>query len=257
MRVALLQRAVEDGAPRENLAAVLATLDGLDCDLLLLPELWTTGYAHDQWPDVADHETPGVRAALADAARRTGCVIAGSMIARTDAGGLVNRLETVGPKGVLATYDKAHLFGPMDEPRYLQAGRARVRCDLGDGVAAFSLCYDLRFPEMYRLDAADGATMFIVPSAWPAERIETMRLLARARAAENQAWLLLCNRVGDGADGTRFGGGSMVIGPEGNPVAEAGTEPATVVAEVRHEEAHRLRETFPVLPNRQPGVDTV
>jgi predicted amidohydrolase len=91
---------------------------------------------------------------------------------------------------------------------------------------------------------------------WPHPRGETLRLLARARAAENQAWLALCNRAGPARDGTVFCGGSCVIAPDGTVVADAGDAPdAVVVAEVDVSAAHRARASFPVLPLRVAGVD--
>lgn len=264
LRVALLQLAVEDGAPARNAARAFDLLRGApDADLYLLPELWTTGYAHASWPAAADESTPKVAAELQRIADERGAVLGGSMIARRDDGALVNRFWLFAPNGLPDAgadaepvwYDKAHLFAPMGEPEHLAAGDRRVRADVAGADVALSVCFDLRFPEMYRHDAADGAALFLVVSAWPHPRAETLRLLARARAVENQAALVLCNRAGSGADGTAFCGGSCVIAPDGSVVADAGEEETVLIAEVDVAAVSRLRQRFPVLTARAPAVD--
>jgi len=262
LRIALVQMTVTDGDPAANVARAVALIAGAPAaDLYLLPELFTTGYAHDVWADAARDATPGAVAALGEVAAARGAWVAGSMIAETVDGGLANRLHLLPPDGSPAvTYDKAHLFPPMGEPGRLTAGDRRVQACVGRGAAAahaaLSICFDLRFPEQYRLDALDGATVFACVAEWPHPRGETLRLLARARAAENQAWLALCNRVGPAADGTVFCGGSCVIAPDGRVVADAAeAHDAVVVAEIEPAAAERMRGMFAVLPLRQPGVD--
>ncbi|GJG89030.1 nitrilase [Gemmatimonadetes bacterium T265] len=264
LRVALVQLAVADGEPADNLARAAALIRGAPAaDLYLLPELFTTGYAHDAWAQAARESTPGVAATLQQLADARGAWIGGSMIAEVAGGGLANRFHLFAPAGAAGaapvTYDKAHLFPPMGEPGRLTPGGARVRSCVGRGVAAdvaLSICFDLRFPEQYRLDAVAGATLFACVAEWPHPRGDTLRLLARARAAENQAWLALCNRVGPARDGTVFCGGSCVIAPDGAVVADAGDGVDTVtVAEVDVGAAHRARAGFAVLGLRVPGVD--
>jgi predicted amidohydrolase len=265
LRVALVQMTVTDGAPETNLARATALVTAAPAaDVYLLPELFTTGYAHAAWEGAARGAARTLDALqqLADARQAW---IAGSFVARTSDGGLANRLHLLAPRGVapsatLVTYDKAHLFPAMGEPGRLVAGTARVRTPIGRGdaaaTAALSICFDLRFPEQYRRDAVDGATLFLCVAEWPHPRGETLRLLARARAAENQGWLALCNRVGPAADGTTFAGGSCLVAPDGAVVADAGDAmDAVVVADVDADVALRARATFPVLPLRVPGVD--
>ena len=268
LRVALVQLAVTDADAVDNLARAAALIRSAPAaDLYLLPELFTTGYAHDAWTRVARETTPGAIALLQTLADERGAWVGGSMIAATDDGGLANRFHLAAPAaagaaGGLVTYDKAHLFPPMGEPERLTGGTSRVRSCIGRGGAAadaaLSICFDLRFPEQYRLDAVDGATLFVCVAEWPHPRSETLRLLARARAAENQAWLALCNRVGPAGDGTIFCGGSCVVAPDGRVVVDAGdAADVVVVAEVDVVEAKRAREAFAVLPLRVGGVDDI
>jgi predicted amidohydrolase len=256
VRVTLLQFDTRDGAPADNLARGLDALRAAPAaDLLVLPELWTTGYAHASWAAAADEHTPGAREALRRASDERGAWVAGSMISRRDDGRLVNRLWLFGPGQPPVCYDKAHLFAPMDEPTHLAAGTARVHADLAGVPTALSICFDLRFPEMYRRSAMAGTELFLVASAWPHPRSETLRLLARARAAENQAYLLLCNRAGVGDDTTHFCGGSAVIGPDGSVIAEAGEAAGTVSATLDLGLVRAARERLPVLAHQVSGVD--
>lgn len=222
----------------------------------MLPELWTTGYAHDSWGEAAREGNPAALEALGAIARRTNALFAGSTVARSEQGELVNRLSVVGPNGaLLTTYDKAHLFAPMHEPRWLRAGTRRVRAPLGPFSAGLSICFDLRFPEMYRLDAIEGADLFLVVAAWPAPRIEAMHTLAAARAIENQAFVVVCNRAGTGADGTAFGGGSCIIGPDGAMIHQAGAQETVATGQLTLAVIRQVRRETPVLGLRVPGVD--
>ena len=232
-RVALVQMEVLDGAPRENLGRVLEFMESEPADLWLLPELWSSGYAHDQWARIADDHTEALWQAVGQRAREAGTWVGGSAIERDARGRLVNRFRLVGPEGTsILHYDKAHLFAPMHEDRHLARGESRTRIALGPWVLSPSICFDLRFPEMYRAEALEGANLYVVASAWPAVRRQIQRGLAWARAVENQAWLVLANRVGSGYDGTRFGGGSLVVSPDGTVLAEGGEDEEIVRGEL-------------------------
>jgi len=255
-RLALVQMEITDGEPARNIAAAERLIAGHPgAQLYLLPELWTSGYTHRRWPALADGSTPGALDALRRTAQTQGALIGGTLISRNTDGRLVNRFWVVGPDGVAARYDKAHLFQPMDEPRHLVPGGERARLRVGPFTAALSICYDLRFPEMYRRDAVDGADLFLVPAEWPAERADAMRTLALARAIENQAYLALTNRTGRAADGTEFGGGSLIVGPGGEIVASLGVQPGVVVGELEEPRVSGVRGPLAHYAGRRPGVD--
>ena len=257
LRVALIQLAICDGQPAVNLEHAAASIRSAGpADLYVLPELWTTGYAHDTWARVADQETPAIVESLAALAAERGAYIAGSMISRNERGALVNRLWLVPPDGAAPVhYDKGHLFAPMGEDRYLSPGDRRVVASLGGWRAGLSICFDLRFPEMYRADALDGAELFLIVSEWPAARAEAQRVLARARAIENQAFVVLCNRVGTAADGTRFDGGSVVVAPDGSILADAGGDEGIARATLDVDAIRALRRQMPLLELRREGLD--
>jgi predicted amidohydrolase len=257
LRIALVQLEIRDGQPRVNLdRALTAIQEAAPADLYILPELWTTGYAHDSWGRAAAVDTPIICAELARLSTELGVVIAGSMISLDQGGKLRNRLWVFGPHdGAPVTYDKGHLFAPLGEERYLTPGVARIRLPLGPWTVALSICFDLRFPEMYRLDALGGADLFLVASAWPSARAEALRLLARVRALENQAFLALCNRSGTGGDGLHFGGGSIVVAPDGEILADAGEGEGVAEVMIEHGRVAEVRNGFAVLSKRARGLD--
>lgn len=257
MRVAVVQMQIVDGDPAVNLcgaAELISSNPG--AGLYVLPELWTTGYAHACWSDAARNSTPDLCGDVRALAESSQAWVAGSMISLNTEGHLVNRLWVFPPDGSAPIfYDKGHLFRPMLEHLHLAAGKHRVRHRIGAVETALSICFDLRFPEMYRCDAVDGAEMFLVVSEWPHPRSETLRALARARAMENQAYLVLSNRVGRGADGTAFCGGSMIVAPDGAVLADAGEVEAVIFAEIDAAKVREMRVAFPVLGLRAEGLD--
>jgi predicted amidohydrolase len=220
-------------------------------DLVLLPELWPNGgFSYDTWEARAESLDGDVVSALRAATRDLGAVVhMGSFVERDDAGRLFNTSVLLDRDGsILTTYRKVHLFGFGEgEPKLMTAGDGPVVHDRF-GLAT---CYDLRFPEQFRglLDA--GAQVVLLPAAWPAKRVGHWRLLARARAIENQSYLLACNTAGTHA-GVQMGGYSAVVDPWGEVLAEAGPdEEEALVVELDDELVARTRASFPVLADRR------
>jgi predicted amidohydrolase len=170
------------------------------------------------------------------------------MVTRRPDGALANRFTLTAPDGSTpVAYDKSHLFGPMREKEFLAPGTTRVHTKIGTTPAALSICYDLRFPGMYRESAHEGTELYLVASAWPRPRCGVLRTLATARAAENQAFLALCNRAGPGADGTVFCGGSMVVAPDGEILLDLGSDEAIGAIDVKMRLATVARSLLAVL----------
>lgn len=257
LRVGLVQMEIADGQARDNLERAVALVRGApQADLYLLPELWSTGYAYATWRRSAETETPVLCEALKRLSAERDARIAGSMISFDDEGRLTNRLWLFAPDGRSpTTYDKGHLFSPLHEDRYLFAGTRRVRVAIDGWTAALSICFDLRFPEMYRRDALDGANLFLVVAQWPAVRASALRVLARARAIENHAFLALCNRPGVAADGLTFGGGSALFAPDGSVVADAGAGERVIVGTLDDQMVAAAGTLAPVLDLRRAGLD--
>jgi predicted amidohydrolase len=253
LRVALAQLELRDGDPSENLSRAeqaIARAAAQGCQLVLLPELWSTGYCVEQWPELAEPLDTGTAAATAELARRHRITIAGSLLER-GRDGLYNTLVVQGPDGAqLAAYRKMHLFAPMGETRMLRPGPQPESFDAPWGRTGLAVCYDLRFPELFRWQALHGAQVLLIVSAWPAVRAEQWRALLRARAIENQALVVAVNRAGAGHQ--PLAGRSAVIDPWGRTIAEADDAPTVVVAEVDISLAATARAEFPALADARP-----
>ncbi|WP_330474590.1 nitrilase-related carbon-nitrogen hydrolase [Terrabacter sp. C0L_2] len=272
VRVSLIQVSYGDGESlADRVERVAMQVEDLpDTDLVVLPELWAHGgFASDTWAELAETlDGAIVRRLAAVAARRGFWLHGGSLIERAtedasrglEGRGLWNTAVLLSPEGELrTTYRKIHRFGFGDgEPRLLEAGDRLVVTDLAfPGGAAvtlgFATCYDLRFPEMFRNLAADeGAGMLIVPAAWPLERVEHWSLLGRARAVENQAWVLQCNTAGTHR-GITMGGHSQVIAPTGEVAGALGADEGVLSVEIDLQLVGETRRAFPVLRDRRLG----
>lgn len=225
--------------------------------LLLLPELWTTGYDLENW---ARHAAPlgaGHFEAMAGLARKHRMWLGGSLL-ESRASQAYNTFVLYDHQGELAAcYRKIHRFRLMDEHLWLAAGErlemaALNLVDPGQPVGVgLAVCYDLRFPELFRSYALRGAALVMLPAEWPAVRIDHWRVLLQARAIENQCFVAAANRVGT-SKGETFGGHSMVIDPWGRILAQAGDKPELLTAELDLAESERVRSRIPVLTDRQP-----
>jgi predicted amidohydrolase len=249
IRAALIQLEIKDGSKEERLAHALELIDrARDADLILLPELWNVSYFDfERYRDESEPLEGLTIAALATRARELGAyILAGSIVERED-GRLYNTSALIGPEGkVVAAYRKIHLFGYRSkEKELLTPGERVVVAETGLGTLGLSICYDLRFPELYRAQVDRGVQVFLVVASWPPARIGHWRLLARARALENQAFLLGCN-----ATGPRYGGHSLVIGPDGEILEEAADSEEVLEVELDLEEVTLTRAEFPALRDR-------
>ncbi len=257
MRIAVVQMQVVDGNPEKNRQILLGHLDQHPGgDLYLIPELWTTGYVQKSWAKLATEDTPATLEWMAEQAQTRRIWLAGSLIAANGDGTLANRFVLFNRKGnLVCQYDKAHLFRPLHEDVYLQAGAALPPIVNVEGVRLSpAICYDLRFPEMFRRIAMKGVDVFLVSSEWPFPRQHALRVLTEARAIENQSIVALANRVGSDTDGNNFCGGSGLFGPEG-ALAEVVSTEGVAMVDISAEELQAIRASFPVLDHRLKGID--
>ncbi len=255
-RVALLQVSSDasESAP-DRIERVLGMLEETlpQADIAVLPELWISG-AFDlplAREVAAPLDFPVLERIRAMAKAADTWVHAGSYAERLPDGRTFNTAVLIGPDGeIVATYRKRHLFGfATGERTLITAGDALIVAETPLGHTGIATCYDLRFPEMFRDLVEAGAETFLVASGWPTPRIGHWDVLTRARAIEDQAWMVACNGVGSHADIT-LGGHSIVIDPQGNVIAEAGDEETVLFADVEPGRAREWREAFPVLDDR-------
>ena len=253
MKVSSIQLEITDRSKDENLKYALDTLDGVsDSELILLPEIWPSGYfSFDRYQAESEPvDGPTVEIFRNKARERTCHILMGSFV-ENDGGQIYNTTLLLDPQGnILARYRKIHLFGyQSDERKILSSGRDVVVVDAAWGPSGFSTCYDLRFPELFRLMVDKGATFFLIPSAWPMARLAAWRLFNRARAHENLAYLISCNCAGINA-GIQYAGHSMIVDPLGQVVAEGGETEEIVTAEIDPGLVDSVRAEFSFLDNR-------
>lgn len=168
---------------------------------------------------------------------------------------ICNSAAFFAPNGrMMGIYRKLHLFGLMKEDQYLAPGSAGLTVDLPWGRFGFAICYDLRFPEIFRRYATEeGANVIIIPAEWPLERIEHWRALLIARAIENQCYIIATNAAGKTED-TLFGGHSMVIDPWGKVVVEAGESPQLLTVDIDLQLVQEVRARIPVFKDMRVDI---
>ncbi|TJZ50122.1 carbon-nitrogen family hydrolase [Streptomyces piniterrae] len=260
MRASLIQMCVDPAESvnsRRTRAASLVRAQA-DSDLVVLPELWTVGaFAADLFATEAEALTGPTHEAMAAAARDAGVWLhAGSIVERAADGTLYNTSLVFSPDGQLAaSYRKIHRFGfDQGEAVLLGAGDRAVTVGLPQTTLGLATCYDLRFPELFRQLVADGAQMLVVPAGWPARRRAHWSLLARARAVENQTYVLACGTAGTHAD-VEQAGHSVVVDPWGEVLAEAGPDEEVLTVDLDPAKVAKTRADFPVLRDRVLGLD--
>ncbi|TBL12713.1 carbon-nitrogen family hydrolase [Bacillus paranthracis] len=184
-------------------------------DVIVLPELWTTGYDLTRLSEIADRDGLETKEKLIEWSKQYGVHIVGGSIAKQTEQGVTNTMYVVTNKGELVNeYSKVHLFQLMDEHKYLIAGNRTGEFKLDDVECAGTICYDIRFPEWMRVHTAKGAKVLFVVAEWPLVRLAHWRLLLQARAVENQCYVVACNRAGKDPN-NEFAGHSLIVDPWG------------------------------------------
>ena len=213
-----------------------------------MPEMWSVGFAGSELHREADHLNERL-VFLAEMARTHHLWIAAGSLPEVASGKKVfNTLFLFDPAGTIRfSYRKIHLFPNSSEPKYFQSGYALPEpVKTGKWVIGAGICYDLRMPELFRVQARQGVNLFLVPTQFPDPRLDHFHLFCRARAIENLAWLAGINRIG--FDGTlSYSGGSAVFGPFGEVIATAEKAEEVVIGEIDAGEIQRVRREYPFL----------
>ncbi|MGW5395033.1 carbon-nitrogen family hydrolase [Streptomyces sp. NPDC003952] len=258
MRASLIQIAVNEGesvVSRRSRAADLVR-EQSGADLVVLPELWTVGaFAYEQFETEAEPLDGPTYGAMAAAARDAGVWLhAGSFVERAGDGSLYNTALVLSPAGELAaTYRKIHRFGfDQGEAVLMSAGESLTTVALPEQTLGLATCYDLRFPELFRGLIDAGATTLVVSAGWPARRRGHWTLLNRARAVENQSYVLACGTAGTNG-GVEQAGHSLVVDPWGEVLAEAGPGEEVLTVDLDPKKVAETREQFPALKDRRLG----
>ncbi len=220
--------------------------------VVLLPEMWNTGFSYPDLADVARGSYGPTLTFLIETARETKTWLVGTIPEPSDSG-VYNAMHWVSPNGeVVAWYRKAHLFTPTAEGEFFVAGSTCEPVTTDFGRAGGLICFDIRFPEMARRLTLAGAAFLFVPAQFPHPRDAHWETLLRARAIENQVWVIAANRVGESGKLAYFGK-SMVVDPWGEIIeCEEGERERVLTAEVEPGMVDDVRRRLPCA--RRPDI---
>lgn len=260
MKVSVYQMDVVPGQVSENCRKVeqwiQKTMREDVPDILVLPELWSTCYAYDILPAIADHDGQQTSAFLSRLAAQYHVNIVGGSVANIIDGKIYNTAMIFGRDGSLVyRYNKIHLASTMSEHLHFAPSPVSPEIFVLDGVKmGINICYDLRFPETTRSLALEGAEVIFFVAAWPLHRIEHWIKLMQARAIESQTYVVGCNRIGL-CNGLKLGGNCMIYDPYGNITAQSAlTTEDTLTADLDLSQVGTFRELVPTFSDRHPEV---
>ncbi len=252
MRIAALQHDIvwEDRAANfERLAPQVARAAGAGAELVLLTETFSTGFS--MTPGIGEPEGGPSARFLADRAAEHGVWVGGSCPEVAADGELpYNSFVLAGPDGTVHRYRKLHPFTHGGEHERYRAGEKPVTLEIGGLRITPFICYDLRFGDVF-WRAAPETDVYLVVANWPAARRHHWQTLLQARAIENQAYVVGCNRVGTAGDGTEHAGDSRIVSPMGELLATAAGTEMLVLADVDAAEVAATRDRFRFLADRR------
>jgi len=235
---------------RKNFKKVSALLEQTDVkpqSLCVLPELFATGFSMDV-ARIVDSPELQTRKFLSALARRFEIFVVAGLADSADDGRGKNEAIVFDPRGnEIARYCKLHPFSFAGEDKYYRSGDRIITFECNEFTVCPFICYDLRFPEIFRIAVNKyNANLFIIIANWPAGRREHWITLLRARAIENQSYIVGVNRTGSDIN-HRYTGDSMIIDPQGKILAEAGADECIIHSEIDIDSLLSWRSKFPVL----------
>ncbi len=255
LKISCIQMDIAFGNPQKNYQTVERLFDKTHTekpDIIVLPELWTTGYDLTHLNEIADFKAAQTIEFLQNAAQKYQVHLIGGSVANRVENGVRNTLLIINKDGRLVhQYSKLHLFKLMDEHVYLEAGSEKGLFQLDNYQFAGAICYDIRFPEWIRAHTSKGAEALFVVAEWPAQRLSHWRALLIARAIENQCYVIGCNRSGQDPN-NHFAGHSLIIDPWGEVIAEAGENEEILSAEIEMDLVKEVRKQIPIFADRRP-----
>ena len=255
MKVAAVQHEIvweNPEATRAHIAPLVAAAAAGGARLIVLTEMFATGFS--MRPErIAEPEGGPNEQFLLDQARLHDAFVIGSIAQRGADGRHRNNAVVAAPDGAVHRYAKIHPFSYAREHLHYAAGEHPLTLDIDDLRVSVFVCYDLRFADEFWL-LAESTDLYVVPANWPAPRREHWRALLRARAIENQAYVVGVNRVGSAAtaDGLDYAGDSAIIDPLGRVLTEASVGETVLFADVDAQVVKQIREELPFLPDRRP-----
>ncbi len=256
IKVGIVQYNVVRGNIDKNLRVVkdsLLKMGDAGASLVVLPEMWATGFDYDHLAELAE-EMDKVLDEVSMLAADQNLIVVGTLPEKDVQNKIYNTAYVIHRNdGIIGKYRKIHLFSLHGEDKYFMRGNERLVCDTDVGKIGVMTCYDIRFPELARALALDGAEILAVPAQWPASRIAHWLVLLRARAIENQLFCVGANRCGKDED-IDFGGTSVGCSPTGDVFMVAKNEPMNLMGEMDLKEIDEFRKLIPCFEDRAPDA---
>ncbi|MFZ4858528.1 MAG: carbon-nitrogen family hydrolase [Desulfuromonadaceae bacterium] len=252
IQAAAIQFNVKQGDVDANLAYVreaLVRVAAQGANLAVLPEMWSSGFSYKNLNELA-LRTQGIVDELLDLSKRLKLVIIGSM-PEPNGDKVFNTVSVIDNGSLVGVYRKMHLFSLLGEERAFSGGDSWLLAETSLGKVGVIICYDLRFPELSRRLAVEGARVICVPAQWPKPRQEHWRTLLRARAMENQLFIVACNACGI-IGKLDFFGMSTIIDAKGEVLGEGGESEGEVVASLDMQAMSDWRAQIPCFNDRKP-----
>jgi len=252
-KAASVQFDIKLGDVDYNLSYVLSEIRRLSREgvrLIVLPEMWSTGYAWRKLGRLSER-TPEILEEFKKVSKK-GIVIIGSMPEK-DGEDIYNTAYVIDSGKLTGKYRKIHLFTPVKEDYFLKAGNEPLLCNSSLGKIGVLICYDVRFPELPRKLTLEGAEILAIPAEWPHPRLDHWKTILKARAIENQLFVIAANRCGKQGM-VRFCGNSMIVNPWGEVIAEAKEDEVTIIADVDLSLVAKYRKDMPALKGRREEV---
>ncbi|WP_181350232.1 carbon-nitrogen family hydrolase [Thalassobacillus sp. CUG 92003] len=255
--ITIIQSDVAFGDPLQNREAMqhkLLQAKDQNADIIVLPELWTTGYDLSRFDEIAEPIDGPTHQLLGQFAEKYGIMIVGGSVAEKRDGGYYNTMIAYDRAGERQFhYSKVHRFRLMNEEKYLLAGERKASFQLEGTYMAGLICYDIRFPEWVRTNMLHDEKILFVVAEWPLPRVDHWRSLLISRAIENQCFVVACNRVGSDPN-NQFGGHSLIIDPWGNVIAEGDETEQLVSGGVDVSQVEAIRQQIPIFRDRRPEL---
>ena len=247
MKISIAQFKSELGAVEENFSTAARLIEAAkNSDVILLPELWSTGYYPTPVENFADVDGERTKKFLCAAAEKFSVNIIGGSVIVDSGGKIFNRCHVANRRGeIAATYDKTHLFSFAVEDKVFSAGDKISTVELDGVKCGLAICYDLRFPEFFRNITLTGAEIIFIPAAWSLKRLMPRQILTKARAIENQIFVVFANSSGK----------SEIINPRGEVIAESGRDEEILTTEINLSERAEVIAAMNLLADRNLSVD--
>lgn len=252
-KVASIQLWIGEEDKSRRIERVESLLDqAKGANLVILPEIWNIGYfSFDLYSKESETVNGETARRMSQKAKEHGFYLHTGSFVEEEAGKLFNTSLLFSPDGkLIARYRKIHLFGyGSQESQLLTRGSEVVVVETPLGKLGMCTCYDLRFPELFRIMLNKGAEIFLVTSGWPYPRLEHWLMFNRIRAIESSAFLISSNCAGKNR-GIQFCGHSMIVDPWGTIVASGGDEECILQAEIDLGKVSSVRGEFPAVKDR-------